>query len=111
MGGHLLFIYSASQAARIKRLTANLPLSIMRYNHGKKESNSTGHAPSTAEEFERVAEEKSRHGFAAHTVEKAQDGVEEATVGDSNFQSVKEAFKDDTPPPGKANFHQTGDER
>ncbi|KAI3456980.1 hypothetical protein Pfo_013643 [Paulownia fortunei] len=115
MGGHLLSLYSASQASRIKRLTTNLPLSIRRYNkQGKKESN-IGHgveerAPSTAEEFERVAEEMTRQGFASQTVEKAQDGGEEATVGDdSTFESVKEAYKE--PPPGKGNFHKTGDER
>ncbi|XP_011095335.1 uncharacterized protein LOC105174823 isoform X1 [Sesamum indicum] len=119
MGGHLLSLYSSSQASRIKRLTATLPISICRvrtnrYSEGKQESINTVHggvdqerAPSTAQEFKRVAEEKARQGFASQTVEKAQDGAEEAVVGDSTFESVKEAYKE--APAG--DFRKTGDER
>ncbi|PIN07424.1 hypothetical protein CDL12_20011 [Handroanthus impetiginosus] len=117
MGGHLLSLHSSSQASRIKRLTAYLLFSTRRsYSYkgqGKKESGS-GHAgieeraPSTADEFKRVAEEKSRQGFTSHTVEKGQDAAEEATLEESTFESVKEAHKE---PPGKGNFHKTGDER
>ncbi|KAK4439839.1 hypothetical protein Salat_0318800 [Sesamum alatum] len=116
MGGHLLSLYSSSQASRIKRLTATLPISIRRYSsQGKKERNTAGYgveerAPSTAEEFKRVAEEKARQGFASQSVEKAQDGAEEAVVGDSTFESVKEAHKE-YPGPGRGDFHKTGDER
>lgn len=89
---------------------------VQRYNQGKKDSNNSGHhgteerAPSTAEEFKRVAEEKSRQGFASQTVDKAVDAVEEATVGESEFESVKEAYKE-PPSGGKGDFHRTGDER
>ncbi|KAG8386174.1 hypothetical protein BUALT_Bualt03G0121600 [Buddleja alternifolia] len=84
-----------------------------RYTQRKKEDIS-GHvveerAPSTAEEFERVAEEKSRQGFASQTTEKAADGAVEATVeDDSTFESVKEAQKEF--PPGKGDFHKKGHE-
>ncbi|KAL0443426.1 UNVERIFIED_CONTAM: hypothetical protein Slati_2065300 [Sesamum latifolium] len=118
MGGHLLLsLYSSSQASRIKRLTATLPISIYRRRYsseGKQESIHTGgtvdqeRAPSTAEEFKRVAEEKARQGFASQTVEKAQDGAEEAVVGDSTFESVKEAHKES--PFAAADFRKTGDE-
>ncbi|KAL0399274.1 UNVERIFIED_CONTAM: hypothetical protein Sradi_2270700 [Sesamum radiatum] len=121
MGGHLLLsLYSSSQASRIKRLTATLPFSICcrrYYSEGKQESIHTAggqggvdqeRAPSTAEEFKRVAEEKARQGFASQTVEKAQDGAEEAVVGDSTFESVKEAHKES--PSAAVDFRKTGDE-
>ncbi|KAG8386184.1 hypothetical protein BUALT_Bualt03G0122600 [Buddleja alternifolia] len=113
MGGHILSLYTTSHASRIRNLTANLPISIRRYTQRKKEDIS-GHlveerAPSTAEEFERVAEEKSRQGFASQTTEKAADGAVEATVeDDSTFESVKEAQKEF--PPGKGDFHKKGHE-
>lgn len=55
-------------------------------------------APSTAEEFERVAEEKAREaakqGIASQTTDKAFDAAEEATKDDSNAGSVKNKFKE-----------------
>ncbi|KAK4398477.1 hypothetical protein Sango_1323200 [Sesamum angolense] len=120
VGHHLLSLYSSSQASRIKRLTATatLPISICRrYSEAKQESiHTAGHggvdqerAPSTAEEFKRVAEEKACQGFASQTVEKAQDGAEEAVVGDdSTFESVKEAYKES--PSAAGDFRKTGDE-
>lgn len=74
-------------------------------NQGKEGHNDHGpveRAASTAEEFRRVAEEKTRQGFASQTIEKAEDGFQEAIAGDSNFESVKESFKE---PLGKGNFH------
>lgn len=65
-------------------------------------------APSTAEEFRRVAEEKARQGFATQTTEKTADGFPAAAVGDSSSESVKESLKK---PPGKGNFHKTDDDR
>ncbi|CAA2960401.1 Hypothetical predicted protein [Olea europaea subsp. europaea] len=104
MGSHILSLYTSSQASKMKRLTAYVPMNISRFGHwhGTEER-----APSTAEEFKRVAEEKSRREVTSQTVEEAQDGVEEATVGDSELESVKERYKE---PPGKGNFHKTGDE-
>lgn len=95
---------------------------MQRYKHeGKSESGGAGEgagidkerAPSTAEEFKRVAEEKSRQGFSSQTVEKASDGAAEAAAaaaadGGSEPQNVKEAFKE---APGKGDFHKTGDQR
>lgn len=52
-----------------------------------------------------MGEEKSRREVTSQTVEEAQDGVEEATVGDSEVESVKERYKE---PPGKGNFHKRG---
>lgn len=49
-------------------------------------------APSTAEEFQRVAEERAREtkeGVASQNVDKLYDGAEEGTVGDSKVGSVK----------------------
>ncbi|CAI9756960.1 unnamed protein product [Fraxinus pennsylvanica] len=99
MGSHIL----SSQASTMKRLTAYVPMSVRRFSnwHGTEEK-----APSIADEFKRVAEEKSRQGVASQTVEKAQDGIEEATMDDSKVESVKERYKE---PPGKGNVHKTGD--
>lgn len=63
-------------------------------------------APSTEDEFRRAAEEKERQGFASQTVEKAEDGGGEAAEKESDFDSVKESYKE---PPGRGKFHKTGD--
>lgn len=59
-----------------------------RKEEGHQEQGMAERAPSTAEEFKRVAEEKTRHGFASQTVEKAGDGSQ------SSSASVKENFKE-----------------
>ncbi|CAJ1971435.1 unnamed protein product [Sphenostylis stenocarpa] len=49
-------------------------------------------APSTAEEFERVAREKAREtkeGVATQNVAKLYDGAQDGTIGDSKVGSVK----------------------
>ncbi|KAK4771136.1 hypothetical protein SAY87_031668 [Trapa incisa] len=55
-------------------------------------------APSTAEEFERMAEERLREsgqqGVAGQTVEKAHDGTEETVSADPNIESVKNRQKE-----------------
>ncbi|KAL2476245.1 Uncharacterized protein Adt_36981 [Abeliophyllum distichum] len=110
MGGHILSLYSSQQASTMKRLTAYVPMSIRRFGHGNKDKNRHGteeRAPSIAEEFERVAEEKSRQGFARHTVDKAQDSTEEAAIGDSTVESLKERYKE---PSGKETSTRRGDE-
>ncbi|QCD78275.1 hypothetical protein DEO72_LG1g1907 [Vigna unguiculata] len=54
-------------------------------------------APSTAEEFERVAEEKkakeAQKGVASQTLGKAIDGAEEAAIGKPKVESVKNRYK------------------
>ena len=54
-------------------------------------------APSTAEEFERVAEEKkakeAQKGVASQSLGKAIDGAEEASIGKSKVESVKNRYK------------------
>ena len=55
-------------------------------------------APSTAEEFKKIAEEKIREaqqGVASQTAEKVYDGTEEATLGDSDdLQSAKRRYEE-----------------
>lgn len=54
-------------------------------------------APSTAEEFERVAEEKAKEfqkGVPSQTIGKAIDGAEEASTGNSKVDSVKNKYKE-----------------
>ncbi|OIT26168.1 PREDICTED: uncharacterized protein LOC109215664 [Nicotiana attenuata] len=122
-GYKLLYFYSTSHVSRLKqRLVPFVPISVLRkYTQSIKENyehHAEEKAPTTAEEFmrvademaedkehlERVAEEKDRQGFASQTVDKA---MEAATMGDSNFDSVKESLKE---PLGKGNFHKTGDD-
>ena len=58
-------------------------------------------APSTAEEFQRVAEEKAKvaqQGVASETDDKAHDGAEEATIGNSKGEeSVENRYKEHEP--------------
>ncbi|XP_004294444.1 PREDICTED: uncharacterized protein LOC101302338 [Fragaria vesca subsp. vesca] len=60
-------------------------------------------APSTAEEFKRVAEEKLRElreaeqSVASQTFEKTYDATEEAALGDGKPESVKERYKHHEP--------------
>ncbi|PQM39186.1 uncharacterized protein Pyn_02909 [Prunus yedoensis var. nudiflora] len=57
-------------------------------------------APSTAEEFKRVAEEKlkkAEQGVASQTVDKTCDVTEETTLGDSSVDSVKNRYKQHEP--------------
>lgn len=54
-------------------------------------------APSMAEEFKRVAEEKLREaeqGVAGQTVEKTHDGTEEAVSADPKVESLKKRYKE-----------------
>jgi hypothetical protein len=54
-------------------------------------------APSTAEEFKKMAEEKLRQaqqGVASQTAEKVYHAAEEATLGDSDLQSVKHRYEE-----------------
>lgn len=68
---------------------------VQRYkNEGKKEGGiDKERARTTAEEFEKVAEEKSRQGFSSQTAEKARDAAEEATFAASPHP-IKEAYKE-----------------
>ncbi|KAJ1441327.1 hypothetical protein SESBI_01468 [Sesbania bispinosa] len=57
-------------------------------------------APSTAEEFQRVAEEKAKvtqQVVASQTVDKTYDGAEEATKSNSKVESVKNRYKEHEP--------------
>lgn len=54
-----------------------------------------------------MAQEKAKHGVVSQTADKAEDAVEEATIGDSSdFESIKETYKQ---PFGKATCHNTDD--
>lgn len=65
-------------------------------------------APSTAEEFERVAQEKAKQGLKSHTSDKAVDAFEElATIGESSqYEHIKEIYKE---PVGEGNSHKAED--
>ncbi|KAK7287565.1 hypothetical protein RIF29_00846 [Crotalaria pallida] len=74
-------------------------------NHGRLTEE---RAPSTAEEFDRVAEEKAKEtekGVASQTVHKAYDGAEEA-IGGPNAESVKDRYKEHEP---KADYRKRDD--
>ncbi|KAK7387114.1 hypothetical protein VNO78_27627 [Psophocarpus tetragonolobus] len=52
--------------------------------------------PSTAEEFERVAEERAKQAqneVASQSLGKAMDGAEEASIGNPKVESVKNRYK------------------
>jgi len=53
-------------------------------------------APSTAEEFQRVAEEKTNgtQKVKSQTADKAIDAAEEATKGNSRIENVKNKYKE-----------------
>lgn len=54
-------------------------------------------APSTAEEFLRVAEEKEKETkkvVASQTIDKTIDAAEEATKGNSRIENVKNRYKE-----------------
>ncbi|XP_052178703.1 uncharacterized protein LOC127792291 [Diospyros lotus] len=113
MGTHLTpwLLRSSCRASPIIRFSATLSTPIRRYS--KKQSGAGGHrvdiekARTTAEEFEKVAEEKARQGFASHTSEKAGDAAEEAVAGEATVDRVKERYME---PPGKGNFDKPKDD-
>ncbi|KAK6785618.1 hypothetical protein RDI58_019073 [Solanum bulbocastanum] len=91
---------------------ANDPPRSARYSKENYDHHAEEKAPTTAEEFTRVAEEmaeeKEHQGISSQTVDKAQDAIKEATTTtNSNFESVKESYKETT---GKENSHRKGDD-
>ncbi|KAK4355223.1 hypothetical protein RND71_024194 [Anisodus tanguticus] len=107
MGGYPLHYYTISRVSRLKLLARPFVPTLRMYTKENYEHHAEEKAPTTAEEFVRVAEEmaeeKAHQGFASQTVDKAKDAMKEATTtADSNFESVKENFK--------GNFHNKGDE-
>ncbi|KAB2606022.1 hypothetical protein D8674_005739 [Pyrus ussuriensis x Pyrus communis] len=110
MGGHIFLLRAFSSRSRstiLKSLAACHYKTNQRYrSQGRKGEHHHGHAgieeraPSTAEEFKRVAEEKlkvAEQGVASQTADKAYDGTEEAILGDSNVESVKNRYKEHEP--------------
>nr|XP_004244345.1 uncharacterized protein LOC101264953 [Solanum lycopersicum] len=109
MGAYNQFLYFCN-ISRIKLLARpRQPFflnTIRRYSKENYDHHAEEKAPTTAEEFTRVAEEmaeeKQHQGFSSQTVDKAQDAIKEATATtDSTFESVKT---------GKDNFHKNGDD-
>ncbi|XP_051124951.1 uncharacterized protein LOC127247228 [Andrographis paniculata] len=81
----------APAPAIIKRLAVST--SVRRYSGSHEKEDSHGmidqeRAPSTADEFRRVAEEKAAAGQTA-----AEDSAQESTADDGDFGSVKEDYK------------------
>ncbi|KAF3648222.1 putative mitogen-activated protein kinase kinase kinase 2-like [Capsicum annuum] len=81
-----------------------------RYSKENYQHHAEEKAPTTEEEFIRVAEEmaeeKEHQGLSSQTVDKAQDAMKEATTSDSNLENVKESCKEGK---GKGDFHNTDD--
>ncbi|GAA0174289.1 hypothetical protein Leryth_011995 [Lithospermum erythrorhizon] len=147
MNGKLLYVYASSRPSRIKRLTSNFPISFRtskvifgedddlgyceasnKINNNKENDDEYGasimeeRAPSTAEEFIRVAEEKAHHneedGLASQRIDKAKEAAGEAATASAMDESVetdhvKDSFKeahDDYFGTSGGNFKRKGDE-
>lgn len=110
MGGLIILYFKSSRPSSIKPWTAYLYKPLKRYSSegaSSKDQNIGSsvrlhperheRAPSTAEEFERVAEEKLRaadQGVASRTSDEVRDGAEGATGGDSNVGSGKNRLQE-----------------
>ncbi|KAL6314077.1 hypothetical protein AAG906_011812 [Vitis piasezkii] len=102
MGAPLLLLLStSSRQSLIKPLSAYLHIPIKRYSRSSSSEHGLGErAPSTAEEFQRVAaekrelqglvEEKARKGVVSQTSDKALEAAQVAVLEDSNLETVKE---------------------
>ncbi|XP_021807784.1 uncharacterized protein LOC110751595 [Prunus avium] len=106
MRGHIfpLRTFSSRSSSLLRSLTAchNQRYHSSQVSKGEHSSriNIEERAPSTAEEFKRVAEEKlkkAEQGVASQTVDKACDVTEETTLGDSSVDSVKNRYKQHEP--------------
>ena len=91
---------SSSRSSLVKPSRPLLYNPIKNYGQASKGKHSRlmeERAPSTAEEFERVAEEKkakeAQKGVASQSLGKAIDGAEEASIGKSKVESVKNRYK------------------
>ncbi|ESW14320.1 hypothetical protein PHAVU_008G270800 [Phaseolus vulgaris] len=99
VGGHFHTILHATSRSSLLKSTTSKPLffnsTVKNYgqaSNGNRRRLMEERAPSTAEEFQRVAEERAREtkeGVASQNVDKLYDGAEEGTVGDSKVGSVK----------------------
>ncbi|KAH0987553.1 hypothetical protein GBA52_014730 [Prunus armeniaca] len=106
MRGHLfpLPTFSSRSSSLLRSLTAchNQRYHSSQVSKGEHSShtNIEERAPSTAEEFKRVAEEKlkkAEQGVASQTADKTCDATEETTLGDSSVDSVKNRYKQHEP--------------
>ncbi|GMY31153.1 hypothetical protein FCV25MIE_26395 [Fagus crenata] len=100
MGGLLFPLNTSLRPFLPKPFKACLYQSIKCYGQASKDNHAREiieeRAPSIAEEFKKMAEEKLREtgqGVASQTAEKVYDGAEEATLSDKNHQSVKNRYK------------------
>ncbi|XP_050240060.1 uncharacterized protein LOC126689072 isoform X2 [Quercus robur] len=101
MSGHLFPLNTSLRPFLVKPLRACVYQSIKCYTQASKNNDPRDfikeRAPSTAEEFKKIAEEKLREaqqGVASQVAEKVYDGTEEATLGDKNQESVKNRYKE-----------------
>ncbi|KAL4642917.1 hypothetical protein ACB092_02G054200 [Castanea dentata] len=101
MNGHLFPLNTSIWPFLAKPLRACVYQSIKCYTQASKDNDPhdfiEARAPSTAEEFKKIAEEKLREaqqGVASQAAEKAYDGTEEATLGDNNQESVMNRHKE-----------------
>ncbi|KAM3302538.1 putative protein isoform X2 [Capsicum chacoense] len=110
-GNQLVYFYTTSCVCRLKFLARPfVPTFVRRYSKENYQQHAEEKAPTTEEEFIRVAEEmaeeKEHQGLSSQTVDKAQDAMKEATTSDSNLENVKESCKEGK---GKGDFHNTDD--
>ncbi|KAF5478961.1 hypothetical protein F2P56_005479 [Juglans regia] len=123
MGGHLFPLINTSLRSSVflaKPLTAYVYMkSVKSYSQASckeshiRESADQERAPSTAQEFKKIAEEKLREadreqGMASQTADKAFDAMEEATLGDSKLESVKRRSEEHED--GAHDYRRRGDE-
>ncbi|XP_027343777.1 uncharacterized protein LOC113856240 [Abrus precatorius] len=103
----LTFFHASSRSSLVKPSRPILYNPIKNYGKASKGKHSRlmeERAPSTAEEFERVAEEKAKEaGVASQTLGKTIDAAEEATIGNSKAESVKNRFKEH-----ESDYHKKG---
>ena len=95
----LTLLHSSSRSSLLKPSRPFFYNSIKNYGQEVKEKEShliKERAPSTAEEFQRVAEEKTNgtQKVKSQTVDKAIDAAEEATKGNSRIENVKNKYKE-----------------
>ncbi|XP_031286576.1 uncharacterized protein LOC116145276 [Pistacia vera] len=115
--GFIFLFCKSARPSTIKPFTACLYKPFRRYGQGSRlrddrHEMDEKRAPSIAEVFERVAEEKQKlraaeQGVASQTSDKLYDGAEEATIGKSKVEPVKKKFEE---PEEGADYRRTGDE-
>ncbi|XP_061363922.1 uncharacterized protein LOC133307427 [Gastrolobium bilobum] len=111
-GKFLTLLHASSRSSLVKPTRPFFYNPIKNYGQANKDKHGRlmeERAPSTAEEFKRVAEEKakeSQQGVASQTADKTYDAAEEVTIGNSKVESVKNRYKEHEP---GSDYHRRGE--